>query len=294
MRSLQYKKRQLKLLASILCCHPAEIEYLCENIESYYGKWVEEKKDKVTGKVKTYPDGTPKKRIIRPSYSRLKQIQKSIKINILSKVGLPENIQGGVKKKSNITNAKRHQGNKYQFATDLQDFFPNVTHKQIFKLFLDLGYSNHVAHWLTKLTSVEFELPQGTPTSTAIANLVFRETDQKLIALCKLNQITYTRFVDDLTFSASNDFRALTSEILDIVRSSGFKISYRKTKYEGDQVLTGIRVFNNYIDAPDKIKEKAKLERSDASLLHKPYTTYLSSIRMTNKNLKAGTLAIRK
>lgn len=294
MRSLQYKKRQLNLLASILCCHPAEIEYLCEKIESYYGKWVEEKKDKVTGKVKTYTDGTPKKRIIRPSYSRLKQIQKSIKINILSKIELPENIQGGVKKKSNITNAKAHQGNKYQFSTDLQDFFPSVTHKQIFKLFLDLGYSSHIAHWLTKLTSIEFELPQGTPTSTAIANLVFRETDQKLIALCKLNQIIYTRFVDDLTFSAPKDFRSLTNEMLDIVRGSGFKISYRKTKYEGDQTLTGIRVFNNYIDAPDKIKEKAKAELSDAGSMHKPYNTYLNSIRITNKNLKADTWAIRQ
>ncbi len=294
MRSSQYKRKQLKFLASILCCHPAEVEYLCKNIKSYYGKWVEEKKDKVTGKIKTYTDGTPKKRIIRPSYSRLKQIQKSIKINILSKIELPENIQGGVKKKSNITNAKTHQGNKYQFATDLQVFFPSVTYKQIFKLFLNLGYSNHIAHWLTKLTSIEFELPQGTPTSTAIANLVFIETDKKLIALCNANQITYTRFVDDLTFSASKDFRSLINEILSIVRSSGFKISYRKTKYEGDQTLTGIKVFNNYIDAPNKIKEKAKAELSDASLLHRPYNAYLSNIRMTNKNLKAGTLATRK
>ncbi len=286
MKSSQYKKKQLKFLASVLCCQPAEIECLCEKIESYYGKWVEEKKDKVTGKVKTYSDGTPKKRIIRPSYSRLKQIQKSIKINILSKIKLPENIQGGVKKKSNITNAKKHQGNKYQFSTDLQDFFPSVTHKQIFKLFLDLGYSNHIAYWLTKLTSIEFELPQGTPTSTAIANLVFIETDKKLIALCNENKITYTRFVDDLTFSGPKDFQSLTNEILDIVKGSGFKISYRKTKYEGDQTLTGIKVFNNYIDAPDKIKEKAKAELSDTSLLHRPYNSYVSKIRMTNKNLK--------
>jgi len=267
---------------------------LCEHIESYYDKWVEEKKDKITGKVKTYPDGTPKKRTIRPSYTRLKQIQKSIKVNILSKIELPINIQGGVKKKSNITNAKRHQGNKYQFATDLQDFFPSVSHKQIFKLFLGLGCSNHMAHWLTKLTSIEFELPQGTPTSTAIANLIFLETDKKLIALCDANQITYTRFVDDLTFSSQKDFRSLTSEILDIVRSSGFKISYRKTKYEGDQTLTGIKVFNNYIDAPDKIKEKAKAELSDASSIHTSYNTYLRNIRITNENLKTSTLAIKK
>jgi RNA-directed DNA polymerase len=285
-KSSQYKKSQLQYLASILCCNPAEIEHLCEHIQSYYGKWVEEKKDKVTGLVKTYPNGTPKKRIIRPSYSRLKQIQRSINVNILSKVRLPENIQGGVKKKSNITNAKRHQGNKYQFATDLLNFFPSITHKQIFNMFLNLGFSHYVSNWLTKLTSIEFELPQGTPTSTAIANLVFFETDKKLIAICELNHITYTRYVDDLTFSSPKDFRRLTTQILDIVRDSSFKISYRKTKYDGDQILTGIQVFNNYIDAPDKIKLKAIEETKDKTALLKPYSNYLNTIRKTNKNIK--------
>ena len=286
MKSSQYKKRQLKLLASILYCTPIEIEYLSENIDSYYNKWVEAKKDKATGKLKTYSDGTPKKRIIRPSLGQLKAIQKSIRINILSKAELPDNIHGGIKKKSNITNAKKHQGNKYQFATDLQDFFPSVNHRQIYKLFLTLGYSNYIAHWLTKLTSIEFELPQGTPTSTAIANLVFLEIDKNLIALCQSNQITYTRFVDDLTFSSQKDFRFLTTEIINIVKRGGFKISYRKTKYEGSQILTGIKVFNNYIDAPKKIKAKAKEESNDISDTHKPFSSYLNQIRKTNKNIK--------
>lgn len=285
MTSSQYKKKQLNLLASLLCCRPSEIEYLCENLESYYAKWVEQKRDSITGKPKTYPDGTPKERVIRPSYNRLKAIQASIKTNILSKVELPDNIQGGVKKKSNISNAKKHQGNKYVFATDLQDFFPSINHKQIFVLFLQLGYSKYIAHWLTKLTSIEFELPQGTPTSTAIANLVFLNIDKKLIELSKENRLTYTRFVDDLVFSSSKDFRHLTNPIIGFIKSGGFKISYRKTKYEGDQLITGIKVFNNYIDAPDKIKSSAKNELSSEAT-HKPYTNYLERIRSTNSNMK--------
>jgi len=286
MKSSQFKKKQLHYLASLLCCAPGEIEYLCNNIQHYYGKWVEVKKDKVTGVIKKYPDGTPKERVIRPSYKKLKEIQKSIKINILAKIELPENIQGGVKKKSNITNAKKHQGNKYQFATDLQGFFPSITHKQIYNLFLSLGYSNYISHWLTKLTSIEFELPQGTPTSTAIANLVFFETDKRLIALSEEYDLTYTRFVDDLTFSSSKDFRFLTGQILEIVRAGGFSISYRKTKYQGNQTLTGINVFNNYIDAPDKIKLKAKEEQKmNQTTTNRPYTSYLQRIRGTNENL---------
>lgn len=202
-----------------------------------------------------------KVRIIRPSYRRLKQIQKAIKTNILSKVILPNNIHGGVKKKSNKTNAKAHQGNKYIFATDLQEFFPSITHKQVFTMFLGLGYSNYIAHWLTKLTSCGFELPQGTPTSTHLANLVFLAIDKKLTIFCKKNQITYTRFVDDLTFSSQQDFSTLTNEILSFVTSAVFKISQRKSQYKGKQSITGVLVFPNYIDAPQKIKAKAKQEK---------------------------------
>jgi RNA-directed DNA polymerase len=283
MNSLTYKRRQLQLLGSILHCPPAEIEFICDHIESYYRRWEELKKNKCTGQVKTYPDGTPQKRVIRPSSGRLKEIQKSIRINILSKIQLPDFIQGGVKGKSNITNAKQHQGNKYQFATDLQAFFPSVTPKQINQLFLSFGYSHHIAYWLTKLTSLEFQLPQGTSTSTAIANLVFLKTDQKLMALCEQHGVRYTRFVDDLSFSSSRDFRKITVQLLDVVRADGFKISYRKTAYAGHQTLTGIRVFNNHIDAPEKIILKAKEERTAlAKEGPKPYSNYLHRIRMTN------------
>src|SRR5690606_32967363 len=102
-----------------------------------------------------------------------------------------------------------------------------------------------------KLTTWKYELPQGTPTSSHLANLVFLETDFRLIELCNQNNIVYTRYVDDLTFSSSICFKHLLNDILYIVISGGFKISYRKTKYEGFQNITGIDVFNNYIDAPE-------------------------------------------
>src|SRR5688572_14108516 len=283
MKYLKYKKRQLNYLAALLCCKSAEIEFICENINSYYEKWIENKLDS-SGKIRTFSDGTPKQRIIRPSFRRLKEIQRAIKINILSKIELPLNVQGGVKKKSNITNAKIHQGNKYKFCTDLQNFFPSVTFKQIYNMFLELGYSNHVSNILTKLTSIEFELPQGTPTSTAIANLVFLKIDKELIELAKVNQIKYTRYVDDLTFSSSKDFRFITVQIIEIIKANGFKISYRKTRYECNQTITGIKVFNNYIDAPEKIKMKAKGGTTEQN--NNPYKLYLQRIRNSNKNMQ--------
>jgi len=285
MNSLQFKKSQLKLLCTIIGSNPEEIEYITEHIDDYYKEWFEKKVNKATGDFKKYKDGTVKQRAIRPSLNRLKSIQVAIKNKILAPIPLPDSTHGGKKGRNNITNAKPHQGNKFKFTTDLQEFYPNIKSDQVYQTFLSLGYSNHFAHWLTKLTTWKYELPQGTPTSTHIANLVFLNTDYKLIALCQQCNLTYTRYVDDLTFSSQQDFKPILNDILGTVIEDGFKISYRKTEYKGLQNVTGIDIYNNYIDAPKKIKIKAASEALSQDGM-KPYTNYLKTIRRTNKNIK--------
>jgi RNA-directed DNA polymerase len=284
MNSSRFKQQQLKYLAQLLHCLPSEILYVCDNIHLFYGKWVEDKMDK-KGNVKRYPDTTPKQRIIRPSYSRLKKIQVSINRNIFSKVPMPSNVHGGIKGKSNISNAKVHQGHKYRFCTDLQAFYPSVNSDQVYKMFLGLHFSPFAASWLTKLTTIERELPQGAPTSTSIANLVFLPIDLQLIKLSQDNAINYTRYVDDLSFSSSTDFRERTLKIIDIVIQGGFKINYRKTHFQANQTITGINVYNNFIDTPEKIKLKVKSEESIKDNF-KPYTSYYNRVRSTNTNMK--------
>lgn len=285
MNSSQYRKTQLKFLCATIGCKPEELEYILAHIDDFYREWFEKKENKSTGKFKTYKDGTIKQRAIRPSVKRLKILQSAIKNKILAPVLLPANIHGGVKRRSNITNAKPHQGKKFQFTTDLQEFYPSVKNDRVHRMFIALGYSDHAANWLTKLTTWKYELPQGTPTSTHIANLVFLEIDRKLIAICERHGLTYTRYVDDLTFSSQVDFRPVTNEILDIIRDGGFNISYRKTAYKGNQTVTGIEIFNNYIDAPKKIKVKAIAEEIVEGK-PKPYQNYVAAIHRTNKNLR--------
>jgi len=282
MNSSQFKINEFKKLCSIVCFKPSEVESIVNNIDKYYREWIEFKFDKKTGLPKRYLDGTEKTRIIRPSQNELKLIQSRIKNKILVPIELPKEVHGGVKKCSNITNAKPHQGNKYIFTTDLQTFYPNITSKRVYNMFCKLKLSPHYSHWLTNLTTWKNELPQGTPTSTHIANLVFLETDLALIKLCNDNNVTYTRYVDDLTFSSQKDFKHLLPNILTIVTSNDFKLSHRKTQYKGNQTITGINVFLNKIDAPEKIIIKSKIEvEEDAK--SKPFTNYLNNIRKTNK-----------
>lgn len=280
MNSLE-SKNQL-YLPSIIGENYKNLDKIINDIDNHYTEHIEQKIDNATGLPKKYLDGTIKQRVIRPSKRRLKLIQSKIKDRILSKIELPHNIHGGVKTKSNITNAKPHQGNKYVFVTDLKDFYPSIKSKKIHDLFVELGYNKQFALYITKLTSWKGELPQGTPTSTHISNVFFLKTDHELIKLCNENNITYTRYVDDLTFSSPKDFQDLIPVFLTIIKKSGLKISYRKTNYQGNQNVTGIIVLLHKIKAPKKIMVKASLE-IDNHPSCKPYSNYCESINKTNR-----------
>lgn len=263
-----------------------ELSNIILSINDYYREWEIIKSDKNTGKPKKYKDGTIKRRFIRPSKSKLNEIQTRIKLRILEKINLPDCIHGGRKKRSNITNAKKHQGRKYILTTDLQEFFPSVKPQLILETFLGLGYNKQFAHYIMRFVTWKGELPQGTPTSTHIANIVFLKTDYELMEFCKNRGITYTRFVDDLTFSSQQDFQLLIPEILNIISSSGFILSRRKTVYSKNQTVTGIQVFNNKIDASQNVLEKVEAEKLLPEGIPKYLTRYREQILKTNNKSK--------
>src|SRR5690606_9123093 len=108
----------------------------------------------------------------------------------------PEHINGGVKGKSNITNAKPHQGKKFIFTTDLSNCFPSIKNDMVYSAFLKLGFTNIEARWLTKLTTYNYCLPQGTSTSPYLANLCLLPLDYELLKVSIELNLTYTRFID--------------------------------------------------------------------------------------------------
>jgi RNA-directed DNA polymerase len=283
MNSLPFKKNQFKYLASRIKCNPAELDWVLKNINDCYYEYKQVKKDK-SGNIKTFADKTPKLRVISPSYGKLKRIQSSIKRNILDSIEMPSHVQGATRGKINITNAKLHQGKKFKFTTDLANFFPSITNALVYSTFLSNGFTNHQASDLTKLTTYKYGLPQGAPTSPALANLCFLHVDDIILRLCNENKITFSRFVDDLSFSSSKDFKEQIRPIIDIILSSGFKISYRKTFYRSNQTITGIDVFNNFIDVPSHIKLKALGETKSNEQIT-PYSTYQKRVRITNTNM---------
>jgi RNA-directed DNA polymerase len=242
----------------------SEIDHIIKNIDNfYYQKEKIKKNDNGEPKVK---NGIVQKRVLNPSIKRLKVIQKRLQENILQKLTIPDYAYGSIKGKDNISNAKRHQGKKYIFTTDLSNFFPSVNHKQVFEMFLSFDFSPTVARLLTQLTTYKGKLPQGTPTSPIVANLVFVRTGKRLQQIAKENNLTFSSFVDDLTFSSPIDFKDKIQVILNAIVEDGFKISHKKTNYKTkNPIVTGIVVKNNNLDLPKEFKNRLK----DTSLTEK-------------------------
>jgi len=228
------------------------LEEASNNTSKYYNPF-EKRTYKRNGKLKI--------RLIEPTNGLLNKIQIRIKDRILAPLidnnELSKYLYGGIKGKCNIENAKVHQGKKYHFCTDLKDFFPSISNKAVYEMFIKHGFSNQNASLLTKLTTINNHLPQGTPTSTHISNIVFLKVDKDIVDITEKAGIVYTRFVDDLTFSSEKDFKEMTFKFLDIIKSHFFLYSHRKTFYSDKPVeVTGIIVKQNGLDVNDKFKSK--------------------------------------
>ncbi|MEQ8954573.1 MAG: retron St85 family RNA-directed DNA polymerase, partial [Gammaproteobacteria bacterium] len=187
-------------------------------------------------------DGT--KRDIDTPRTYLKVIHWWILDNILNRVQLADNIFGFVSGRSAIQNAEYHLGAKHVLNVDIQQFFPSITKDQVHTIFISIGYEDEVAEMLSELCCLDGRVPQGAPTSPAIANLVLRELDVELSLLAKKSGYRYSRYADDLTFSSQSWIR---KEFLNLVESAvkdaGFDLKPQKTRFsgsEGRMEVTGV------------------------------------------------------
>jgi RNA-directed DNA polymerase len=183
-------------------------------------------------------------RLISAPMPRLKKVQKWILENILNLITPKDVAHGFIKQKSIVTNARPHVGAEVVINMDLKDFFPSITYPRVKGVFESLGYSEAVATTLSLICTQpdvdeaeldtetwyiangERFLPQGASTSPAITNILCQKLDNRLLGISKKLGFNYTRYADDLTFSASGEgtknINALKGNAIKIIENEGF------------------------------------------------------------------------
>lgn len=262
----------LKHLSYIFGIEFFDLKMLLSNIDGYYDYYL----------IRKRRGGY--RRVLAP-YSNLRQIQKWILREILEKLPVHPQSKGFMKGCSTLQNAYPHLGKKYIRKFDFQDFFESISVYRVYDLFHSIGYSKAVSHDLASFCTLRisdekyalmsqnhktwFEdlhdkkkgvLPQGAPTSPALANLICYQIDDELWSYAISKGIQYTRYADDLTFS-SDQLDKLPSEffIKQIIRKEGLKLNYLKTGTFGRncrQMVTGVLINADKPRVPQKFKRE--------------------------------------
>ena len=171
----------------------------------------------------------------------------------------PECVTGFVPGKSVVDNAGRHVGMNYVFNTDLKDFFPSIPQARVWGALQcrPFGFNRTIASAIAGLCCTEitvgdetrYALPQGSPCSPVLTNIVCHNLDWKLGGLARRFHLTYSRYADDITFSSNHNVYhpdgEFMTEFLRIVAGQHFSINEKKTRLQkrGDrQEVTGLVV----------------------------------------------------
>jgi RNA-directed DNA polymerase len=219
-------------LAKLLLVHPLELEEVSFNRGKLYRS---HRIRKANGTL----------RILHVPQGKLGLLQQKINRHILDGVEHLKCIHGGVKGRSAITNARQHVDKAIVFSLDVKDFFPSISPQIVRAIFEALGFREEAANLLVHATTWDGQLPQGAPTSSAIANLSMTRVDVRLAKLARTQGFDYTRYVDDLTFSGPAHLKKFRRLIQRVVQDEGFKVNPDKifTMHSGmRQVVTKIVV----------------------------------------------------
>ncbi|MEP1535926.1 MAG: reverse transcriptase family protein [Paracoccaceae bacterium] len=231
-------------------------------------------------------------RLIEEPKPILKRLQRRILHGILDGVPPHSHAFGFVAKRNCQLAASKHCAENAVLSFDLQDFFSSIPVARVFGIFRALGYPETVARHLACLTTLvtphrilaaskslnstflsNRHLPQGAPTSPALANLAAYRLDQRLSGLARATDTTYTRYADDLTFSGdTTQIMSLRTSVPAIIRDTGFSMNPSKTRLalsHQHQRTTGI-VVNQHLNMQRRDFDRLKAALHQAAKTRDP------------------------
>jgi RNA-directed DNA polymerase len=217
-------------------------------------------------------------RLVEAPKWRLRTAQRRVLDGILGHIPPHDAAHGFRAGRSVVTFAQQHIGRDVVIRVDLQAFFSSVFAARVVGILRAAGYPDEVSRTLAALCTHRTppdvlaggpdrdpidharlrtpHLPQGAPTSGALANLAAYRLDVRLAGLAAKLGATYARYADDLVLSGDRALvRAaptVVARIAAIASAEGFSVNFRKTRVmtaSARQRITGI-VINDKLSAP--------------------------------------------
>ena len=236
---------------------------------SYYAFQIDKKLAYRTFRI---PRRNGRERRIEAPKPTLKYIQRLIHESLTCVYGPHPGVHGFLPGRSIVTNARKHTRSRYILNIDLADFFPSITRKRVYGRLVAAPYSfnTKVANLIASLsTNAYSRLPQGSPSSPVLANIVTAELDADLAKLSGSLGCWYTRYADDITISTSRGEMpprlarypnsrgtgqvAIGDRLVDVIERHGFRLNDRKSRlqsYWTKQLCTGLVVNTDRISPP--------------------------------------------
>jgi retron-type reverse transcriptase len=198
-----------------------------------------------------------KRRITVPS-DALKRLQRRLVDRGFREVALPGSAHGFRPRRSIVTNAEAHTGQRVVMNVDIDDFFSSTRYDRIVGACRKLcggKLTRAAALLVADVCSFRGALPTGAPTSPDIGNIVLAGIDRALDKVCLRRGFAYTRYADDLTFSGSGGLTKLLPFVEALLAEKGYRLDPKKLnifRRGRRQVVTGLVV-----------NERANLKRTD-------------------------------
>ncbi|GAB2613377.1 reverse transcriptase family protein [Belliella aquatica] len=171
------------------------------------------------------------------------------------------NVTGFAEGKSIVDNAKPHIGKKYVLNIDLKDFFHAFERKHVKWAMMNAPFfikeeKEPLAFFIASLCThpieingeTKFILPQGSPCSPILTNLLCRRLDKQLKNLAQEYQAKYTRYADDITFSSNHhkiSEKDFYNKLEYVISNHNHQINTKKVRLQKEgykQEVTGIIV----------------------------------------------------
>ncbi len=241
------KIKNIKSLLNMLKISESSLNEILANKDNYYKLKVIKKKDGADRN--TYAI----------KYS-LKKILQTINKELFCKVKYSSYLHGSLRGKNIVTNAGSHSGATTFVQMDIKSFFPSIKEKHVFDLFhLRFQFPKSVSKKLANIIIYKGEIPQGSPVSSYVANLIL-EGEDKLAKVFLNKGYCYTRYVDDIVVSSSHklsgeEIYEIKRDITMMIERNGFQVNKKKTEVthkEQTSIITGLRPGLNSPKIPDK------------------------------------------